>query len=59
MNKLAEWVWLAGGLATLVYQLFFAGFVYTAWNWVLAIPLDVFLSAIWPIYWLLKLIGFG
>ena len=40
-------------LATLVFLLFFDGFVYTWWNWIVAVPTSLFLSEIWPIYWLI------
>jgi len=37
--------------ATFIYLTFFDGYVYTAWNWIIAIPVNVFLATIWPIYW--------
>lgn len=44
-------VWQLGSLATFVYLTFFDGYVYTAWNWLIALPANAFLSEIWPIYW--------
>ncbi len=38
-------------LFTFVYLTFFDGYVYNSWNWLIAIPVNVFLSSIWPIYW--------
>jgi len=39
--------------ATFVYLTFFDGYVYTWWNWLIAVPINIFLSTIWPIYWLI------
>lgn len=39
-------------LATFIYLTFFDGYVYNAWNWIIAIPVNFFLATIWPIYWL-------
>ncbi|MBX3580109.1 MAG: hypothetical protein KF723_23140 [Rhizobiaceae bacterium] len=41
------------GIGTFVYLTFFDGYIYNAWNWLIAIPVNLFLSAIWPIYWLI------
>lgn len=46
-------VWQLGSLATAIYLLFFDGYTYNWWNWIIAIPLNLFLAEIWPIYWLL------
>ena len=46
-------IWQAGSLATAIKLIFFDGYVYTWWNWLIAIPIDFFLSEIWPIYWLI------
>lgn len=40
-----------GFVGTFVYLTFFDGYVYNAWNWLIAIPVNVFLSGIFPIYW--------
>ena len=34
-----------------IYLTFLDGYIYNAWNWVIAIPVNYFLSFIWPIYW--------
>lgn len=51
--------WSVGGLlyalaniATFLYLTFFDGYVYNSWNWLIAIPVNAFLSLIWPVYWL-------
>lgn len=41
------------GIATFIYLTFFDGYEYTNWNWIIAIPVNAFLSQIWPIYWLI------
>jgi hypothetical protein len=44
-------VYLAGDLATFIFLTFFDEYRYNAWNWLIAIPVNFFLSQIWPIYW--------
>lgn len=39
------------GWGTFVKLVFFDGYRYTAWNWIIAVPIDAFLGQIWPIYW--------
>lgn len=40
-------------IATTVYLTFFDGYNYTAFNWLIALPVNLFLGEIWPIYWLI------
>lgn len=40
------------GFVTFVYLTFFDGYVYNEWNWIIAIPVNLFLAAIWPLYWI-------
>jgi hypothetical protein len=51
MNKILIWIYLSIDLATFMYLTFFGGYVYNAWNWLIAVPVNIFLSTIWPIYW--------
>lgn len=44
-------LWVLGDLATMIYLTFLDGYVYTWWNWLVAIPVNFLLSSIWPIYW--------
>jgi hypothetical protein len=44
-------VWQVGSVATFFYLTFFDDFEYNWWNWLIAIPANVFLGEIWPIYW--------
>lgn len=53
------WLWQIGGIATFVYLTFFDGYRYTWWNWLIAVPVNLFLGEIWPIYWLLVRPIFG
>ena len=53
------WVWQAGSIGTLIYLMFFDGYDYNAWNWLIAIPVNFFLAEIWPIYWLILRPLFG
>jgi len=46
-------------LGTFIKLTFLDGYDYTWWNWIIVIPLNIFLSAIWPIYWLILRPLFG
>lgn len=52
LPNLASTLYLIGGPATFIYLTFFDGYEYTAWNWLIAIPVNLFLATIWPLYWL-------
>lgn len=52
-------VHLIASTATQIFLIFFNGYGYTWWNWIIAIPLDLFLGEIWPIYWLVLRPLFG
>jgi hypothetical protein len=38
---------------TFAFLTFFDHYSYTAWNWLLVVPINFLLGAIWPIYWLI------
>lgn len=40
-----------GAPITFIYLTFFDGYQYTWWNWIFVVPINGFLSAMWPIYW--------
>ncbi|MBV2180959.1 MAG: hypothetical protein KUL86_06950 [Castellaniella sp.] len=42
-----------GAWISFIYLVFFDGYVYTWWNWLIAVPISFFLSGVWPIYWLI------
>jgi len=46
-----------GSVATLGYLLFFDGTVYTWWNWLPILGLDVLLSQLWLFYWPIHLLA--
>jgi hypothetical protein len=41
------------GWATFAKLTFFDDYVYNWWNWIIALPVNMFLGQIWPIYWLI------
>ncbi len=45
------WPYLIGMFGTFIYLTFFDNYIYNAWNWIIAIPVNIFLSGMWPIYW--------
>lgn len=51
MQKLFVGLYFIAGPLTFVYLMFFDGYVYNSWNWIVAIVLNTMLSSIWPIYW--------
>lgn len=53
LGKAALAVHLVASTATQIFLIFFDGYQYNAWNWLIAIPVDLFLGEIWPIYWLI------
>lgn len=58
--KTIIWViyWL-GNLGTFVKLTFFDAYQYTWWNWIIVVPINEFLAAIWPIYWVVLRPLFG
>jgi hypothetical protein len=52
-------VWQGGSILTFAFLTFFAGYHYTWWNWVIAVPINAFLGEIWPIYWIILRPMFG
>lgn len=38
-------------IGTFIYLTFFDGYEYNAWNWLIAIPVNLFMATIWPLYW--------
>lgn len=51
MKNAMLWAYLLGDAATFVFLTFFDGYAYNAWNWIVAIPVNIFLAQIWPLYW--------
>jgi hypothetical protein len=49
--KLLCGIYFIGFTATDIYLTFLDGYVYTWWNWIVALPVNTFLATIWPIYW--------
>lgn len=46
-------------IATFIKLMWFDGWDYNWWNWILALAVNGFLSEIWPIYWLILRPIFG
>ena len=57
MNERMELGWIAfwqlGSIGTFIKLTWFDGYDYNAWNWIIAIPTNLFLGEIWPVYWLI------
>ncbi len=50
--------WL-GSIATFGKLTFFNCYAYTWWNWIIVLPLNAFISGVWPGYWLVVRPLFG
>ncbi|KDA03726.1 hypothetical protein HOC_04577 [Hyphomonas oceanitis SCH89] len=46
-------IYNVGAIGTFVFLTFFDGYRYNAWNWIIAIPVKMFMAGIWPIYWII------
>lgn len=46
-------IYALGNAATFINLMFFNGYHYNWWNWLVAIPVSEFLAAIWPLYWII------
>lgn len=52
-GRIALIIHLIASTATQIYLIFFDGYVYNWWNWIIAVPVSLVLGEIWPIYWLI------
>ena len=52
-------VWQIGSWVTFVQLTFLDDYVYTWWNWIIVLPINLLLSALWPIFWLILRPIFG
>lgn len=44
-------LYVAGNVVTFLKLTFFDDYRYNWWNWIIAVPMNEILAAIWPIYW--------
>ena len=51
MERIWTLFYATGMAVTTGYLMFFDGYVYNGWNWLVAVPVNLFLGSIWPIYW--------
>lgn len=52
MERWLTMLYFLGGLATTIFLTFFDGYPYSGWNWLVAVPVNLFLGMMWPIYWI-------
>lgn len=50
-SAVGPWIYVIGSFATTIWLTFFDGYAYTAWNWLIVVPINLFLGSIWPLYW--------
>ena len=53
MKQLASIGYGIGAFGTFIYLTLLDGYVYTWWNWLIAVPVNGFLGVIWPLYWVI------
>lgn len=51
MDRLLVAIYVIGNVATFVFLISQDLPGFNAWNWLVLIPIDLFLAQIWPIYW--------
>ncbi len=44
-------IYQLAAVATAVKLTFFDDYPYNGWNWIIAVPVNLFLAEIWPVYW--------
>ena len=59
MQSTLFWIWQIGSVVTFAKLTFFDGYDYNWWNWLIAVPVNIFLGEIWPIYWIVLRPLFG
>jgi hypothetical protein len=59
LGPIAFIVWQLGSVVTFIKLTFFDDYIYTWWNWIIVVPINLFLGEIWPIYWLILRPIFG
>lgn len=45
------WLYQLAGLATFAYLTAQDAAYFNAWNWLVIVPVNMFLGTIWPAYW--------
>lgn len=51
MRHILVGIFALGYLATFAQLTFFDDVRWNWWNWLVIIPINAFLSSIWPVYW--------
>lgn len=51
MDRFLLWGYTAISLGTALFLTFADGYDYNGWNRIVALPINLFLGAIWPLYW--------
>lgn len=59
MPRWLFWLWQLGSLATLMALMIESWPTLNWWNWIIVVPVNLFLAEIWPIYWLILRPIFG
>ena len=57
MSHLFLILFLFGDIATFLYLVISDWDKFNWWNWILIIPLDLVLATLWPMLWLMRLLG--
>lgn len=49
--------WMTADIGTFAYLMVNDWAYFNAWNWIIMVPINIFLAQLWPIYWPLHLLG--
>jgi hypothetical protein len=55
----AFWGWHLAAMLTMIFLTIEDWATLTWWNWIIIIPINLFLGEIWPIYWIILRPLFG
>ena len=53
MKNIGWIIYWVGNVATFAKLTFFDDYHYTGWNWLIVVPINEILAAMWPVYWVI------
>lgn len=59
LKTVGIWVWVIVDLLTFGFLMYEKWPDLNWWNWLVVVPVNIFLSTIWPIYWVILRPIFG
>ncbi len=53
MKNIGWLIYWVGNVVTFAKLTFFDDYSYTCWNWLIVVPINEILAAMWPVYWVI------